>query len=61
VGFARESLATNGFAPDQISLYRGIAASHSGFALFPRQDEAGVKWGRSVMRPWQPAVMTLFR
>jgi len=45
LGFARESLATNGFTPDQISLYRGIAAAHSGVALFPRQNDAGVKWG----------------
>lgn len=43
--FARESLATNGFTSDQITLHRGIAAANSGYALFPKQDRAGVKWG----------------
>jgi FkbM family methyltransferase len=45
VAFARESLATNGFAEDQITLHRGIAAAASGFALFPKQDLAGMNWG----------------
>ncbi|MBN6113099.1 FkbM family methyltransferase [Xanthomonas bonasiae] len=45
LGFARESLATNGFLPDQIVLHRGIAASRSGVALFPRQDVPGTSWG----------------
>ncbi|HEY5805337.1 MAG TPA: class I SAM-dependent methyltransferase [Lysobacter sp.] len=43
--FARESLATNGFQDDQVSLHRGIASARSGFALFPRQDVAGTTWG----------------
>ncbi|MGJ7508101.1 FkbM family methyltransferase [Variovorax sp. GT1P44] len=45
VEFARESLATNGFVDDQITLHRGIAAAKSGVALFPKQDLAGVNWG----------------
>jgi FkbM family methyltransferase len=43
--FARESLQTNGFNQDEISLHRGIAASRTGFALFPRQDVPGTSWG----------------
>lgn len=43
--FARESCAANGFSPDQVSIYRGIAGPTSGIALFPRQDQPGVGWG----------------
>ncbi|MDE2581441.1 MAG: FkbM family methyltransferase [Rhodospirillales bacterium] len=45
LGFAREALATNGFAPDQVTLRRGIAAPTGGVALFPRQEAAGTHWG----------------
>jgi hypothetical protein len=45
LGFAREALATNGFAPEDYTLWRGIAGPHSGAALFPRQDQAGGSWG----------------
>ncbi|UYB51732.1 class I SAM-dependent methyltransferase [Xanthomonas sp. AM6] len=45
VGFARESLATNGFRPDQIELHRGIASFKTGVALFPKQDIPGSTWG----------------
>jgi hypothetical protein len=45
IQFARESLAKNGFLPDDYSLYRGIAAGQDGTALFPRQDQGGVSWG----------------
>lgn len=44
VGFAQESLATNGFAPHQVSLHHGIAAPHGGVALFPVQGLSGVHW-----------------
>ncbi|WP_216073344.1 hypothetical protein, partial [Acinetobacter baumannii] len=45
IQFAREACATNGFAPDQVTLHHGIAAGTSGSALFPRQAQAGVAWG----------------
>ncbi|HEY0369205.1 MAG TPA: hypothetical protein VGC85_06385 [Chthoniobacterales bacterium] len=45
IGFAHEACATNGFASDQIHLYRGIAAAQSGVALFPRQTHGGTDWG----------------
>ena len=45
IGFARESLATNGFATDEYTLHRGVAAGRSGTALFPRQDQGGAHWG----------------
>jgi FkbM family methyltransferase len=45
VAFAREALATNGFEPDQTTVRHGIAAPTGGIALFPRQEQAGVKWG----------------
>ena len=44
-GFARESLATNGFAPDQITVNQGVAAASSGTALFPQEDRDGHGWG----------------
>ncbi len=45
LGFAREALATNGFAPEEYALWRGIAGANAGTALFPRQDQAGGSWG----------------
>lgn len=45
IGFARECCAVNGFSQDQVMLYHGIAAAKSGFALFPRQQQAGMDWG----------------
>lgn len=45
VRFANEACETNGFSESQVTLYRGIAAANAGFALFPRQGEAGVAWG----------------
>lgn len=37
IQFARETLAANGFSPDQTTLHRGVAAATDGIALFPRQ------------------------
>jgi len=48
VEFARQSTATNGFAPGEVTLHRAVAAAVPGVALFPRQARAGVRWG---MRP----------
>jgi hypothetical protein len=45
LGFARESLATNGFTPEMFTLHHGIAAAEEGIALFPRQETSGVAWG----------------
>lgn len=45
IEFAKEALATNGFTPDQFTLHRGIAAAHSGMALFPRAENSGEVWG----------------
>jgi hypothetical protein len=45
IGFAEEACAANGFRADQVTLHRGIAAPTGGVALFPRQDQPGVKWG----------------
>lgn len=45
IGFAKEALATNGFQPGEYTLYNGVAAANSGFALFPRQTTAGESWG----------------
>jgi hypothetical protein len=45
IGFAREACATNGFAPHQLTLRRGIAAATSGIALFPRQEQATAHCG----------------
>lgn len=44
VEFAKETLARNGFEPNEITLVRGIAAGHAGVALFPIQGEEG-GWG----------------
>jgi FkbM family methyltransferase len=43
--FAKEACAANGFAPQQVTLYRGAAAPASGIALFPREQQAGIEWG----------------
>lgn len=45
IGFAREACATNGFAESEHLLIRGIAGARAGFALFPKQDQAGIAWG----------------
>ncbi|MDM0081964.1 class I SAM-dependent methyltransferase [Variovorax sp. J31P179] len=45
IEFAKESLATNGFGPDEFDLHHGIAAANAGIALFPKQEQAGMKWG----------------
>jgi hypothetical protein len=45
VGFAKESLSSNGFKPSEYSLYHGVAAATSGVALFPKDDQPGVNWG----------------
>jgi hypothetical protein len=49
IAFAREACAINGFAPEQVTLYHGIAAASTGTALFPRQDTAGEQWGLEPM------------
>lgn len=45
VAFARQACLANGFALNQVTLHRGIAASASGVALFPRQEQGGEHWG----------------
>jgi hypothetical protein len=45
IGFAREALATNGFAPGEYKLWRGIAGARTGTALFPKQNQSGADWG----------------
>ena len=45
LAFARETCASNGFDPAQVTLHRGVAAGRSGTALFPRQERAGGAWG----------------
>jgi len=45
IGFAKEACQTNGFPEAGVTLHRGIAAATAGFALFPRQSDAGVSWG----------------
>lgn len=44
VEFAKETLAVNGFSPEESTLVRGIAAGIAGKALFPIQGEEG-GWG----------------
>lgn len=41
VQFAKDCCAANGFAPDQLTIYRGIAAATSGTALFPNAKTSG--------------------
>ena len=43
IGFARETMAANGFQPDQVALHQGIAAAVPGIALFPRKADGS--WG----------------
>lgn len=45
VQFASESLSTNGFPPEAVTLHRGIASARRGVALFPKQAVSGVAWG----------------
>ena len=45
IAFARQACAVNGFAPEQLTLHRGIAGPSSGWAIFPRQETAGEQWG----------------
>jgi FkbM family methyltransferase len=45
IEFAREALATNGIAPSEYRLLRGIAGAKRGSALFPKQDRPGDSWG----------------
>ena len=45
IGFARESMAFNGFTSSEYTLHRGIAAARGGIALFPRQQQGGMDWG----------------
>jgi len=41
VQFAQECCAANGFSPDQLTIYRGVAAASSGTALFPNAKTSG--------------------
>jgi hypothetical protein len=43
--FAKECCAANGFSPDQLTIYRGIAAATSGTALFPNAKTSGENYG----------------
>lgn len=45
IEFAHEALASNGFSPDEVRIFWGVAAATTGFALFPRQAVAGTSWG----------------
>ena len=45
IKFAKESLGVNGFKNDEYELIKGIASSSRGFALFPRQNLPGEKYG----------------
>lgn len=45
IAFAKESLARNGFLPEEVRILWGIAAATKGYALFPRQAIAGTNWG----------------
>jgi hypothetical protein len=45
IAFAEEARAVNGFAPEQVTLHHGVAASKNGVALFPRQEQPGIHWG----------------
>jgi hypothetical protein len=47
VGFANGSLATNGFAPQEFTIVRGISAGVPGTALFPKKKTGGTDWGRA--------------
>ena len=45
IQFAHEALCRNGFSTGEWTVLHGIAAGHSGTALFPKQDHAGASWG----------------
>src|SRR5271157_157829 len=45
IAMAKETLALNGFSPEEVRIFWGIAAATEGFALFPRQAVAGTSWG----------------
>ena len=45
IEFARKTLTENGFEETEWTLVTGIAAGHSGVALFPVQDQPGESWG----------------
>jgi GT2 family glycosyltransferase/glycosyltransferase involved in cell wall biosynthesis len=45
IEFAKEACETNGFRPQEVTLYHGVAAARTGTALFPRQGQAGTSWG----------------
>jgi hypothetical protein len=45
IALAEESFATNGFSPEEVRIFWGIAAATEGVALFPRQAVAGASWG----------------
>jgi FkbM family methyltransferase len=45
LGFAREALATNGFAPGESTLMQGVVAAAPGTALFPKPDRQGRDYG----------------
>ena len=45
VAFANDCCVVNGFNQEQFAVHRGIAAAHSGVALFPRQERGGMNWG----------------
>lgn len=55
VGFARESLATNGFAPGEYTLCHGIATARPGTALFPNHNAAGTHWGEKPLFDLSPS------
>lgn len=45
VGFALESLSTNGFSNDEYRIVHGVAAPTRSKALFPTADRPGESWG----------------
>ena len=45
IAFATRCCSINGFSEEEFTLHRGIAAAHSGTALFPKQNAAGLDWG----------------
>jgi hypothetical protein len=45
LNLAREALAANGFAEDEVSLMHGIAHARSGKAAFPQQGDDEEHWG----------------
>ena len=58
VGFAQEACAANGFAPDQVTLHRGVAAATGGVALFARAGQPGTAWGTAPLFDVTPAQRT---